>query len=389
MKRKISCGIDVGTNAVRVVVLAHDKNSDTPTVVGRGQASSNGMRMGYIVNTEAIKESIRAALTQAESNSGEKIKKAYLSIGGIGLGSMLGTGSSIISRADNEATLLDIQNSLSEAEDNLNLVNKKIIQTIPLQYKLDGKEIHGRPEGMRGVKLETKALFVTITKQHIEDLVTVVTECGVEVRDVVACSETESKLLLSEKQKMAGCALLNIGFDTVTLAVYEDGFLISLQSFNIGGMDITKDIALGFKISLDDAENLKVGAIVGDYPKKKVDEIIDARLGDIFELVENHLRKIKRSGLLPAGIIISGGGSHIHTIEAVAKQYLRLPVSFGYQNETINTKFKIKDGLWYTALGCALSKNLNTTSKDLSGSLNENVKDVKGFFKGILSQLLP
>lgn len=389
MKRKISCGIDVGTNTVRVVILAYEKNLDTPTIIGRGLAITEGMRMGYIVNPNSVTESIRSAITQAEKTSGIKIKKANLSIGGIGLSSMLGTGSAIISRADNEITILDIQNALAEAEDGLNITNKKIIHTIPLQYKLDGKEIHGRPEGMRGVKIETKALYVTITKQHIEDLVTAVSECGAEAINVVAGPVAEGNILLSEKQKMAGCALLNIGFENVTLAVYEDGLLISLQSFRIGGMDITKDIALGLKVSLDDAENIKIGAIIGNHPKKRIDEIIDARLGDIFELVENHLKKIKRSGLLPAGVIITGGGSRINTIEQVAKQYLRLPVSFGYQNENINSKFKLKDDMWYTALGVAIIDDKNTTTKNLSGSLNENIKDVRGFFKGILSQLLP
>jgi cell division protein FtsA len=389
MKRKISCGIDVGTNTVRVVVLAYDNNSDTPTIIGRGLAMSEGMRMGYITNPVYITESIKLAIKQAENTSGIKIKKAHLSIGGIGLSSILGTGGAIISRADNEITILDIQNALAEAEDNLNITNKKIIHTIPLQYKLDGKEIHGRPEGMRGVKIETKALYVTITKQHIEDLVTVVTECGVEVLNVIAGPVAEGNLLLSEKQKLAGCALLNIGFETVTLAVYEDGLLISLQSFHIGGMDITKDIALGLKVSLDDAEDIKIGAIIGNHPKKKIDEIIDARLGDIFELVENHLKKIKRSGLLPAGIIITGGGSRINTIEQVAKQYLRLPVSFGYQNENINSKFKLKDDMWYTVLGVATGNAHIAGNKDLSGSLNENIKDVKDFFKKLLSQLLP
>lgn len=389
MKRKISCGIDVGTNTVRVVILAYEKNLDTPTIIGRGLAITEGMRMGYIVNPNSVTESIQSAITQAEKTSGVKIKKANLSIGGIGLSSMLGTGSAIISRADNEITILDIQNALAEAEDGLNITNKKIIHTIPLQYKLDGKEIHGRPEGMRGVKIETKALYVTITKQHIEDLVTAISECGVEAINVVAGPVAEGNILLSEKQKMAGCALLNIGFENVTLAVYEDGLLISLQSFRIGGMDITKDIALGLKVSLDDAENIKIGAIIGNHPKKRIDEIIDARLGDIFELVENHLKKIKRSGLLPAGVIITGGGSRINTIEQVAKQYLRLPVSFGYQNENLNSKFKLKDDMWYTALGVAIIDDKNTSTKNLSGSLNENIKDVRGFFKGILSQLLP
>lgn len=389
MKRKISCGIDVGTHAVRVVILAYEKNSDNPILIGRGMALSNGMHLGYITNSSAIKSSIRTAVAQAESSAKIKIRKAYLSISGIGLDSTLGVGGAIISRADKEVTMLDIQNSILEAEENINIVNKKIIQTIPLQHKLDGKGIHGRPEGMKGVKIETKALFVTITKQHIEDLVTAITEIGIHVSDVIASPIAESRILLSEKQKMAGCALLNIGLETMTLAVYEDGVLISLQVFQIGGLDITKDIALGFKISLEDAENIKIGALVGDYPKKKVEEIIEARLDDIFELVENHLKKIKRSGLLPAGIIITGGGAKINSIETVAKQYLRLPVSFGYQNDNTISKFKIKDEAWYTALALALTSPADSTNSNSSSSLNENFKDVKSIFKSFFSQLLP
>lgn len=389
MKRKISCGIDVGTHAVRVVVLAYDNNSNTPTVIGRGYAPSIGMRMGYINNIEKIQKSVEDAVGQAESGASVKIKRATISVGGIGLGSVSTTGSAIISRADKEVTNLDTDKALAECEENINTINKKVLHIIPMQYKLDGKEIHGRPEGMHGVKLETKALFVTITKQHIEDLATVITETGIQVTDIVANILAEGNLLLSEKQKMAGVALLDIGLETVTLAVFENGLLISLQVFPIGGMDITKDIALGFKISLEDAEAVKVGAMIGDYPKKRVDEIIDARLGDIFELVENHLKRIKRSGLLPAGIIIVGGGSYINTIEHVAKQFLRLPVKVGYHDDPIISKFKMKDNSWYTALGLALADNPNSLNKNLSSSLGENVKDVKGFFRNILKQLLP
>ncbi len=389
MKRKISCGIDVGTHAVRVVIVARDNPTDAPNIIGRGFALSSGMRMGYITNTDSITNSIKQAVAQAQTAANVKIKRAYISAGGIGMMGETITGSVIISRADKEVTTLDITNALGDCEENLNTLNKKIVHIIPIQYKLDGKEIHGRPEGMKGVKLEVKALFVTITKQHIEDLATAITESGIEVIDIVANIVAEANLLLTEKQKMAGCALLDIGFSTVTLGVYEDGVLLSLAVFPIGGMDITKDIALGFKVSLDDAEGIKVGTVVGDYPKKRVDEIIDARLGDIFELVENHLKRIKRSGLLPAGVIITGGGAQINTIESVVKQYLRLPARAGYANDPIISKYKMKDDSWYTALGLALLQGTNSSSTDSPATIGDNIKDVKGFFRSMLSQLLP
>ncbi len=389
MKRTISCGIDVGTHAVRVVVLERTKESPMPVLIGRGLAESSGMRMGYITNLDIVINSIKNAVSQAEKMAGVKIKRAYVSIGGISVSSEITVGNAIISRADKEVTNLDITKALAESEENLNLLNKKILHIIPLHYKLDGKEIHGRPEGMKGVKLEVKTLFVTVLKQHIEDLATAISESGIEVLDIVSGIVAESTLLLSEKQKIVGCALVNIGSETVSLAVFENGILASLQVFSIGGMDITKDIALAFKIAIDDAESVKRGSKIGNYPKKHLDDIVDARLGDIFELVENHLKKIKRNGLLPAGVIITGGGSNISTIESVAKQYLKLPAYAGIKSEQLASKYKLGDDSWYTALGLALSANPNVSSADLSKSIGDNVKSLRSFFKSLLSQLLP
>ena len=155
-------------------------------------------------------------------------------------------------------------------------------------------------------------------------------------------------------------------------------------------MDITKDVALGFKIALEEAESVKLGSVLGgDYPKKKVDEIIEARLGDIFELVENHLKRIKRSGLLPAGIIITGGGAHISRIEEIAKRQLNLPARLGPVDSTLNSKLKIKDSTWYAAYGLALSNTQGGSLSSTDNSIGDNIKQVKGFFKSILSQLLP
>ncbi len=389
MRRSIACGIDVGTHTVRVVVIERDKATSQPTVIARGQAGTSGVRLGYITNIDSVAVSIREAVKKAEDACGVKIKRAYISVGGIGLSSEVSIGSAIISRADKEVTELDIQKAIAESEENINLSNKKVIHVVPTMYKLDGKEVHGRPEGMKGVKLEVKTLFVTVLKQHIEDLATAVTEAGIEVLDIVAGAVAESTLILTEKDKIAGCALLNIGAETVNLAVFENNVLTSLQVFSIGGMDITKDIALGFKVALDEAEGVKIGQVTGDYPKRKLDEIVDARLGDIFELVENHLKRIKRSGLLPAGVIITGGGSRVVQIESVAKEYLRLPAHAGMKAEHNASRYKIRDEAWFTALGLALLANPKISGTDTGMSAGDTIKGMRTFFKNLLSQLLP
>ena len=255
-----------------------------------GQSVTEGMRLGYITNVNYVAKSIKKAVKQAEDALGSKIRNAYVSIGGINLSSTISSGSVIISKADQEITHLDVEKAINESVENIEILDKKTIHVIPISYKLDGKDIHGKPEGMHGVKLEVKTLSITCLKQNIEDLITALSLAQIEAEDVIACTIASSAILLSPKQKIAGCALIDIGAETVTLSCFENGFLISFQVFGIGSMDITKDIALGFRISLEEAESIKLGSVIGgDYPKKKVDDIIEARLSDIFELVGNHL----------------------------------------------------------------------------------------------------
>jgi cell division protein FtsA len=389
-KANFTVGIDIGTHTTRVVVMSHDKENRNPALLATGQSHTRGMRLGYITNIDHVAESVKEAVRQAETTLNTKIRRAYISIGGISLGSAVSTGSIVISRADQEITHLDISKVLADSEENLELLNRKIIHVIPVGYKLDGKDIHGRPEGMKGIKLEVKTLFITCLKQNIEDLITALALAKIEVEDVIASPICSAMILLSPRQKAAGCALIDIGAETVSIAVFENNLLMSLQVFSIGSMDITKDVALGFKIALEEAESVKLGSVIGgDYPKKKIDEIIEARLGDIFELVGNHLKRIRRSELLPAGVVITGGGSHINRISEIARSLLKLPAHVGPSDLSINTRYKIRDGSWYTAYGLAIYSSLDGSDNAIRNSFGDNVKEVKGFFKTLLSQLLP
>jgi cell division protein FtsA len=389
IKNNYTCGIDIGTHSTKVIVVGFDKGKTEPTVLATGMSPTVGMRFGYITNIESVTDSIKKAVKQAENILGIKIRRAYVSIGGISLGSTFSTGSVIISKADQEITNLDVQKVIANSEENLDIINKKIIHTIPIGYKLDGKDIYARPEGLRGIKLEVKTLFITCLKQNIEDLITCLTLAKIDIEEISASPIISGNLLLNNKQKIAGCILVDIGSETVSTAVFENNLPISVSVFPIGSMDITKDIALGLKISLDEAESIKLGSVIGaDYSKKKIDEIIEARLDDIFELISNQLKRLKRNELLPAGIILTGNGSLIKNIENIARNQLKLPVKVGPADGTLNNKFKIRDASWYTALGLALTES-DEFSNDLNSSLGNNIKEVKSFFKSIFSQLLP
>ena len=393
IKNNITVGIDIGTNTTKVIVMGFDKNKNEPVILATGVSETEGMRFDYILNVDYVALSIKKAVKQAENVLGIKIRKAYVSIGGISLSSMVSIGSVIISKADQEITSFDVTKVIANSEENLDIVNKKIIHTIPLSYKLDGKDIYARPEGLRGVRLEVKTLYITCLKQNLEDLVTAFELAKIDIEEISASPLVTGNILLNTKQKMAGCVLVDIGAETVSTAVFENNLPISLSVFPIGSMDITKDIALGLKISLEEAESIKLGSVTGgDYPKKKVDEIVEARLDDIFELVGNSLKRLKRNELLPAGVILTGGGSAINRIEEIARTQLKLPTRIGPADYSLNNKFKIRDNSWYTALGLALSED-NEFSNDQFSSLNngvgKNVSEIKKFFKSIFSQLIP
>lgn len=362
MAQNISVGIDIGTYQIKVVVSESILGEDgvyTPKIIATGEAESKGLRHGYIINISDVTRCIRIAVNQAEKVAKIKIKKASISIGGIGLSSIVGKGSVITTKSDSEITDIDVKNVLAEAEASLppsSLINKQIIQTIPQAFKVDGQVLIGRPIGMTGAKLEARVLFIVCLKQHLNDTIKAVEDAGIDVLDVIASPIAASMVSLTKNQKIAGCVLANIGSETVSMVIFENNIPISLEVFPIGSTDITNDIALGFRIPINEAENIKIGS-AGEmqYPKKKLDEIILARLSDIFDLIETHLKKIGRSGLLPAGIILTGGGSGIATIEDIARVSLKLPSKVASMNLALGLKnSEIKDSYWSVAYGLSV-----------------------------------
>ena len=377
----------MGSGTTRVIVGEFLKGEKNPKIIGVGESKTKGMRHGYVVNFADALASVRQALSNAEKTSGIKIKRVFVSINGASLRGDTSSGSAIISKADGEVTGLDIKKALEEAESNLSLSNRKVIRSFPLSYRLDGKEVLGRLEGIKGIKLEIKALFITYSIAHLEDLLEVLAEAGVETIDVIPSPVASSQIVLSEKEKIVGSALVDIGGETSSLAIFENGLLTSLITFPIGGEDITNDIALGLKIPLEKAESLKLGNIEGEQSRKKLDEIIEARLSDIFELIENHLKKIKRNELLPAGVVFIGGGSNISNLEEFSKTTLKLPSRIGVSELFGNNKTKLRDGSYFTAIGLLIA---GTESEQYSeGSFGNVFRDLKRSIKSSLKQLMP
>lgn len=387
MIRNIIVGIDMGTFNTRVVVSELTKDSEMPIVIGVGTSESKGLRHGYIINQDEATKSLKRAIAEAEKTSGVKIKRAYISQGGVSLTSVVGTGTAIITKADTEVTTFDIEKAIKESEQTVPLQNRRIIFKNVLSFKIDGAEVLGRPEGQKGVKLEARVLYVTALSQHIEDLEEVVIAAGIEPIDIIPASIAAAQVALAPRQRTVGVLLVNIGAETVSLAVYETEKLLGLHVFGIGSNDITNDIALGLRVPLEEAESIKQGTNSTIYPKKKLDEIIEARLSDIFELIDRYLKKIKRSELLPAGIVLTGGGVSLSAIEHVSKAMLKLPTKIG-GNEIVTIKGKIRDATWFVAYGLTVLGS-RTDSWTESSSFEANTKKTVETLKSFLKQFMP
>ncbi len=361
MARNISTGIDIGSRHVKVVMSERlrEKDREYLKVVGTGIAESKGLRHGYIENTAEAAASIKAAVADAEKNSGVKAGRVFLGISGTGLEGIVAEGSVVVSRGDGEVSDLDVEKVHEAARLALPksaVQNQKIIHDIPLRYKIDNKEIlGGNPTGQKGLRLEVRMFFVTCLEQHFDALLRASDEAKIEVEDVMASPLAASLVCLTKAEKVAGCILANIGAESVSIVVYENSVPVSLEVFSIGSNDIRNDIALAFKISLEEAEQVKMGALTETLiSKKKLDDIVSARLSDVFDLIENHLKKINRNGLLPAGIILVGGGTSTSSIESLAKAALKLPAHVPSLTTPTGSKEHFKNPSWSVAYGLSV-----------------------------------
>ncbi|MCX6786583.1 MAG: cell division protein FtsA [Candidatus Kaiserbacteria bacterium] len=386
MSRRVATGIDIGTYQIKIVTVEEisDKRSGLRQlrILGTGLAESKGLRHGYIVNKEEVSACIVKAKRQAEASARIPIRSGFLAVGGISLDESRATGSAIISRADQEITSLDLEKAGKAAREVAapGFLNRHVLHSIPLEYRIDGAKVLGDPFGMKGVRLEVDYLFVTCLAQHEDALAKAVEDADIEIIDQMASPLAGSYVLLEGDQKMKGCVLANIGAETISIVVYDEGIPVSVKVFPMGSSHITDDIALGLRISLEEAERVKIGRLSGQmYPRKKVDDLIGSRLVAMFALIDKHLKSLGRRGPLPAGIIISGGGAGIGSISDIAKGSLKLPARLA--EFRISSDTKIRDATWAVAYGLALW--------GLTGDTNAPKKSIGAHLGKFMRQFLP
>ncbi len=350
MAKNIITGIDIGTHSIKVII-AQSQNSKAPIILGTGLKQTHGLKNGYITNSKEVARSLQQAILLAEEAANIEIDSAYLSIGGIGLDSVYAKSEISITKAESRIDEKDLDKILDKAElkAQKQLVNRKVLHRIALSYKVDGQDVLGEPIGLKGNKLQAEVLLVTVLEPHYLSLKELVESLGIDVLDVLASPIAASLVVLNKEQKEAGCVLANIGAETVSIVVYEDGIPVSLKVFPTGSSDITSEIALKLQVPLRQAEEMKRGSLYDQaISQKKLDDIISARLKEMFALIRAHLKEIGKDGLLPAGVVLTGGGVGLAHIKDLARVALKLP------SELARLKVagkSLKDSTWSVAYG--------------------------------------
>lgn len=372
---RYAVGIDIGTTKIRCVVGHVDAQTGAPTIVGVGEVSNAGMRKGTVVHLAGPSKAIDEALGEAERMSGYQVDAASISINGAHILSTKADGMIAVSSAGNEVSEGDIARVEEVATTGKVPANRTILDLVPYSFRLDGQDGIKDPLGMTGTRLEINANVVSALTPHVTNLEKAAEQASVQPNAIVPSVIAAARAVLTEQQLENGVAVVDFGGATTSIAIYEEGDLQYMAVVPIGGNNITNDLAIGLKTDPEIAEQVKMqhasakvrseSKMVGvkhdkqthEFDIKDIDEIVEARLEEIFDALNAELKKAGRKGKLPNGVVIVGGGSHLKNLVEYASDSLELavkrgiPKGFGGVAEQLeNPSFAAAVGLMFSDL---------------------------------------
>lgn len=373
-------GLDIGTASVKAVVVEARDNRLVPRLFMKEK--STGLRRGAIVDMAEITPIIARMVSEIKKFSKSASRNIYVNIGSSEIKTQNSRGIVAVSRADNEIYQDDIDRALKASQAVTLGANRTIAHTIVREYIVDGVADVADPLGLSGNRLEVNCLIIDAFSGHIKNVIKVVESAHGASGGLVAGPLAAARAALSKAQKDLGVALIDIGAQTTGLAVYEENKIVGAAKFPVGAANITNDIAIGLKIPVDAAEKLKLhygNAMAreaaqrdiidmstiytggqGNISRRFLCQIIEARMGEIFDFVNNELKMMGRYGQLAGGVVIVGGGSKLPGVTELATQEMRLSAQIGipteenWDLETPNAHTYFEDPEFATTLGLAL-----------------------------------
>ncbi|HBI97120.1 MAG: Cell division protein ftsA [Candidatus Falkowbacteria bacterium GW2011_GWC2_38_22] len=420
MKDNIIAGLDIGSTEVRLVVAQHKNTGEGEElqIIGAIKAPSNGINKGAVKSIEDVTSSISACLEKAERLVGVPIDSVWVSINSPYIKCEKSRGVVAVSKGDGEISQEDVARALEAAQALSVPPNYEILHVIPVKFTVDNQGDIKDPVGMTGVRLEVETLIIQGLSSQIKNLTKAIFRTNLDIEDLVLSPLAAAEAVIGAKQKELGAALVNIGASTTSLAVFEEGELLHTAVIPIGSDHITADVAIGLRCpinfadrvkkeygsavpsNLDKNEEIDVSEIAKEegvadeittVNKKYLAEIIEARVEEIFEKVDQEFKKIERSGMLPGGVFLIGGGTKLANIIEAGKKKLRLPVSLGTNKKIATIIDKVNDTEYLNALGLIIwGDNLSSVSSSKTGKfaakldMSKGVDQVKKWFKALM-----
>lgn len=416
-------GLDVGSSAIRIVVgqaIEREGRSGEPElqILGAAETTSEGIHKGAIKSIEDTVSSISACLERAERMIGLPIDRVYLGVTGVHIISKNSKGFVAVSKADSEITPDDVNRAIEASRSIATPLNYEVLHIFPKGYAVDDQTGIKDPAGMTGIRLEVETQIILGSSSQIKNLTTSVYRTGLEIEEMVLSIIAAGESALTSRQKDLGVVLVNLGGSTTSLAVFEEGNVLHTAFLPLSSEHVTNDVAIGLRTSIDLAEKAKVefgncfsegvskkdevdlfelGSVEHESVKKRyLSEVIEARMEEILYKVDQELKLIQRSGLLPAGVVFVGGGAKLPGLVDLAKKVLRLPASLGYPLNIMSITEKSNDLSFATAVGlvkwgCASvygGHRAGFSSTSFSG-LGHNVGRAAGWFKKVMKDLIP
>lgn len=342
---ELLAGLDFGTSKVTVVVAERESDGESAQIIGVGQAPSNGIRKGLIVNLDQAVKSVRQAVSDAQNMVGQDISEVTVSFGGGDVTNIRSQGMVSLGRSPRPVMQLDIERVIEAAQADVSVpANQTILHTIPVEYTLDGNIGIDDPLGMTAMRLDIQLQSVIVPTSTIQNIMNCVDKAGLDVAGLVIKPLSAALGVLSPEEALAGAVVVDIGGGTTSVSVFSDGRPKHLGLISIGGDHITNDVGSVLKLPLNKAEEIKKQVSVFTPPedpeetvdfiynsrnysvsKQDLHDIVRCRLEELFDTLVRPEIKAAGIAMLPAGIILTGGVSKTEGLDSFVLDMMDLP----------------------------------------------------------------
>ena len=367
--------LDLGATTVRCMV-AQSYDTDTIHCIGYGEAQTDGMRRGVIVNIEKITRCISRAVEDAERMAGTPINSLLVGVAGDYVRSINSQGIVGVARSDQEITMVDVRKALSAARNVRIPHDQEILYVIQQNFTVDGQGGVRNPIGMSGSRLEVDAHIVTCAATSARNILRTLERCDLALGGIALETIAAARCVITEAEEELGVAVVNLGAESTDLAVYFDGAVRYTGTIPLGGHNVTNDIAIGLRTTVEEAEKLKVshgvamtaltyshdtiptlaadGRLNSEVSHSALATIIEARQEEIFTMVAQELRRCDMLSDLTAGVTLTGSGAKLRGIVDLAERTLKLPVKIGRPHGIENLPSALAGPTGATIAGLAL-----------------------------------